>query len=672
MATQDQYIDQLVMTCTQKLQTLDHLQLAHTTRTILQNLLQQDHITIANHNDLLAIPQAVIDSTPRHNTATTPNDINPSGAYQLLQLLSQLIIAEHYSELTNLYNSLHHDEQQSLTLAIHIHPCINSPTGFIDFVSRNGEETQTTRQMLGVTDHTLIGLLNGAYPLPSRPRSVPTSRVLKDLILLDDHDLETVETYSSSQHEIILTDLLNHLNNLFSLNRRGWNPTLQLQSDVMLLLIGQCQYDHKTPSTSIQPQSESAKSRIGLASWSFPDTRSQITIRGTFLDQLLSAAQTILPASPHKDLTSSKDKLSSNTDTIPDFPIDAIPKLDSLIISHPDDYKFVDADVLSNPDLNVIFSWLSMSGLDPQTLDNRLDSLNNKTGLLTKTLCSWSYDSLPILEDKVVLFRNAAQKSGEPGHDDLFKEIIMNENNLYTEQMSNNDPFAAPRFRRGFDSAIDRALTNGYSILFSENEDTPTPSSIPELEDRVVKLRNYNDGGNGVSLRDGLIQLLHNVYLAPCGYDSYKSIINHWEPGDLDIVDVALVVVVKMVFTKAMGKALAEFIPFEVVDKLTDLAVDVCYDWYDSGTKEISKEVFHKDLESNALFYEMHEALASTPSGLELTEAFKKIDGVVWRYIKDLLTMGICTAPNEMPVDFARENLIIEFQNRLNDAILDV
>ena len=672
MATQDQYIDQLVMICTQKLQTLDHLQLAHTTRTILQNLLQQDHITITNHNDLLAIPQAVIDSAPGYTTATTLNDINPSGAYQLLQLLSQLIIAEHYSELTNLYNSLHHDEQQSLTLAIHIHPCINSPTGSIDFVSRNGEETQTTRQMLGVTDHTLIGLLNGAYPLPSRPRSIPTYRVLKDLILLDDHDLETVETYSSSQHEIILTDLLNHLNNLFSLNRRGWNPTLQLQSDVMLLLIGQCQYDHKTPLTSIQPQSESAQSRIGLASWSFPDTRGQITIRGTFLDQLLSTTQIILPASPHKDLTSGKDKLSSNTDAIPDFPIDAIPKLDSLIISHPDDYKFVDADVLSNPDLNVIFSWLSMSGLDPQTLDNRLDSLNNKTGLLTKTLCSWSYDSLPILEDKVVLFRNAAQKSGEPGHDDLFKEIIMNENNLYTEQMSNNDPFAAPRFRRGFDSAIDRALTNGYSILFSENEDTPTPSSIPELEDRVVKLRNYDDGGNGVSSRDGLIQLLHNVYLAPCGYDSHRSIIDHWEPSDLDIVDVALVVVVKMVFTKAMGKALAEFIPFEVVDKLTDLAVDVCYDWYDSGTKEISKEVFHKDLESDALFYEMHEALASTPSGLELTEAFGKINGVVWRYIKDLLTMGICTVSNGMPVDFTRESLIIEFQNRLNDAILDV
>lgn len=668
MATQDQYIDQLVMICTQKLQTLDHLQLAHTTRTILQNLLQQDHITITNHNDLLAIPQAVIDSAPGYTTATTLNDINPSGAYQLLQLLSQLIIAEHYSELTNLYNSLHHDEQQSLTLAIHIHPCINSPTGSIDFVSRNGKETQTTRQMLGVTDHTLIGLLNGAYPLPSRPRSIPTYRVLKDLILLDDHDLETVETYSSSQHEIILTDLLNHLNNLFSLNRRGWNPTLQLQSDVMLLLIGQCQYDHKTPLTSIQPQSESAKSRIGLASWSFPDTRSQITIRGTFLDQLLSAAQIILPASPHKDLTSSKDKLSSNTDAIPDFPIDAIPKLDSLIISHPDDYKFVDADVLSNPDLNVIFSWLSMSGLDPQTLDNRLDSLNNKTGLLTKTLCSWSYDSLPILEDKVVLFRNAAKKSGESSHDDLFKEIIMNESNFYTEQMSNNDPFATPRFRRGFDPAIDRALTNGYSILFSENEDTPTPSSIPELEDRVVKLRNYDDGGNGVSSRDGLIQLLHNVYLAPCGYDSHRSIIDHWEPGDLDIVDVALVVVAKMVFTKA----LAEFIPFEVVDKLTDLAVDVCYDWYDSGTKEISKEVFHKDLESDALFYEMHEALASTPSGLELTEAFGKIDGVVWRYIKDLLTMGICTVPNGMPVDFTRESLIIEFQNRLNDAILDV
>lgn len=58
--------------------------------------------------------------------------------------------------------------------------------------------------------------------------------------------------------------------------------------------------------------------------------------------------------------------------------------------------------------------------------------------------------------------------------------------------------------------------------------------------------------------------------------------------------------------------------------------------------------------------YEMHEALASTPSGLELTEAFGKIDGVVWRYIKDLLTMGICTAPNGMPVDFARESLIIE------------
>lgn len=658
------------MICTQKLQTLDHPQLAHTTRTILQNLLQQDHITITNHNDLLAIPQAVIDSAPGYTTATTLNDINPSGAYQLLQLLSQLIIAEHYSELTNLYNSLHHDEQQSLTLAIHIHPCINSPTGSIDFVSRNGEETQTTRQMLGVTDHTLIGLLNGAYPLPSRPRSVPTSRVLKDLILLDDHDLETVETYSSSQHEIILTDLLNHLNNPFSLNRRGWSPTLQLQSDVMLLLIGQCQYDHKTSSTSIQPQSESAQSRIGLASWSFPDTRSQITIRGTFLDQLLSTAQIILPASPHKDLTSSKDKLSSNTDAIPDFLIDAIPKLDSLIISHPDDYKFVDADVLSNPDLNVIFSWLSMSGLDPQTLDNRLDSLNNKTGLLTKTLCNWSYESLPILENKV-LFRNAAQKSREPGHDDLFKNIIMNENNFYTEQMSNNDQFAASRSRMRFGADIDSALTNGCSILFSENEDTPTPSSIPELEARVVKLRNSDDDGNGVSSRDGLM-LLHNVYLAPCGYDSYRSIINHWESGDLDIVDVTLVAVVKMVFTKAMGKALAEFIPFEVVDKLTDLAVDVCYDWYDSGTKEASKEVFHKDLESDALFYEIHEALASTPSGLELTEAFRKIDGAVWRYIKNLLTMGICAAPNGMPVDFTRENLIIEFQNRLNDAILDV
>lgn len=670
MATQDQHINQLVTICTHKLQTLDSLQLAHTTRTILQNLLQQDHITITNHNDLLAIPQAVIDSTPGHTTATTLNDIKSSGAYRLLQLLSQLIIAEHYSELTNLYNSLHHDEQQSLTLAIR--PCIDSPTESIDFVSRNGKETQTTRQMLGVTDHTLIGLLNGAYPLPGRPRSIPTSRVLKDLLLLDDHDLETVETYSSSQHEIILTDLLNHLNNLFSLNRRGWDSTIQLQSDVMVLLIGQCQYDHKIPSTSIQPQSESANPRLGLTSWSFPDTRSQITIRGTFLDQLLSTAQTILPASPHKDLTSSKVKLLSNTDAKPDFPIDAIPTLDSLIISHPDDYKFVDADVLSNPDLNVIFSWLSMSGLDPQTLDNRLDSLNNKTGLLTKTLCSWSYDSLPILENKVVLFRNAAQKSWESGHDDLFKEIIMNENNLYTEQMSNNDQFAASRSRMRFGADIDSALTNGYSILFSENEDTPTPSSISELEARVVKLRNYDDGGNGVSSRDGLIQLLHNVYLAPCGYDSYRSIIDHWEPGDLDIVDVALVAVVKMVFTEAMGRALAEFIPFEVVDKLTDLAVNVCYDWYDSGTKEISKKVFHKDLESDALFYEIHEALASTPSGLELTEAFKKIDGVVWRYIKDLLTMGICTVPNGMPVDFTRENLIIEFQNRLNDAILDV
>lgn len=509
MATQDQHIDQLVITCTQKLQTLNPLQLAHTTRMILQNLLQQDHITITNHNDLLAIPQAVIDSAPGHTTATTSNGITSSGAYQLLQLLSQLIIAEHYSELTNLYNSLHHDEQQSLALTIH--PCIDSSAGSIDFVSCNGKETQTMRQALVSTDHTLTGLLNGAYPLPDRPRSIPMSRVLKDLILLDDHDLETVETYSSSQHEIILTDLLNHLNNIFSLNCGGWNSTLQLQSDVMLLVIGQCQYKHKTPSTSIQPQSGSAKSRIGLASWSFPDTRSQITIRGTFLDQLLSAAQTILPASPHKDLISSKVKLSSNTDVIPDFPIDTIPKLDSLIISHPDDYKFVDADVLSNPDLNVIFSWLSMSGLDPQTLDNKLDSLNSKTGLLTKTLCSWSYDSLPILEDKVVLFRNAAKKSGESSHDDLFKAIIMNESNFYTEQMSNNDPFATPRFRRGFDPAIDRALTNGYSILFSENEDTPTPSSIPELEDRVVKLRNYDDGGNGVSSRDGLIQLLHNV-----------------------------------------------------------------------------------------------------------------------------------------------------------------
>ena len=306
-----------------------------------------------------------------------------------------------------------------------------------------------------------------------------------------------------------------HINQL-ALNREGWShDILQLQSDALLLVISQCQYDHK---------------------------------------------------------------------------IDAIPKLDSLIISHPDDYKFVDADVLSNPDLNVIFSWLSMSGLDPQTLDNRLDSLNNKTGLLTKTLCNWSYESLPILENKV-LFRNAAQKSREPGHDDLFKNIIMNENNFYTEQISNNDQFAAFRSRMRFGADIDSALTNGYSILFSENEDTPTPLSIPELEARVVKLRNSDDDGNGVSSRDGLIQLLHNVYLAPCGYDSYRSIINHWEPGDLDIVDVTLVAVVKMVFTEAMGRALAEFIPFEVVDKLTDLAVNVCYDWYDSGTKEISKKV---------------------------------------------------------------------------------
>lgn len=667
MTTQDQHINQLVTTCTLKLQTLDSLQLAHTTRTILQNLLQQDHITIANHNDLLAIPQAVIDSAPGRTTATTPIDINSSGAYQLLQLLSQLIIVEHYSELTNLYNSLHHDEQQSLALTIH--PCIESSTGSIDFVLCNGKETQTMRQTLDATDHTLTGLLNEAYPLPDRPRSIPTSRVLKDLILLDDHDLETVETYSSSHHEIILTDLLNHLNSIYALNRGGWSPILKLQSDVMLLVISQCQYDHKTPLTSIQPQSGSAKSRIGLTSWSFPDTRSQITIRGIFLEPILFAAQIILPASPHKDLTSSKVKLSSNTDAIPDSPIDAIPTLDSLIILHPGDYKFVDPDILSNPDLNlnVIFSWLSMSGLDPQTLDNRLDSLNNKTGLLTKTLCNWSYESLPILENKV-LFRNAAQKSREPGHDDLFKNIIMNENNFYTEQISNNDQFAA----MGFGADINSALTNGYSILFSENEDTPTPSSIPELEARVVKLRNSDDDGNGVSSRDGLIQLLHNVYLAPCGYDSYRSIINHWEPGDLDIVDVTLVAVVKMVFTEAMGRALAEFIPFEVVDKLTDLAVNVCYDWYDSGTKEISKDVFHKDLESDALFYEIHEALASTPSGLELTEAFKKIDGVVWRYIKDLLTIGICTVPNGMPVDFARENLIIEFQNRLNDAILDV
>lgn len=669
MVTQDQHIDQLVTICTHKLQTIDSLQLAHTTRTILQNLLQQDHITITNHNDLLAIPQAVIDSTPGHTAATTLNDINSSGAYRLLQLLSQLIIAEHYSELTNLYNSLHHDEQQSLALTIH--PCIESSTGSIDFVLCNGEETQTMRQTLDATDHTLTGLLNEAYPLPDRPRSIPTSRVLKDLILLDDHDLETVETYSSSHHEIILTDLLNHLNSIFALNRGGWSPILQLQSDVMLLVISQCQYDHKTPLTSIQPQSGSAKSRIDLTSWSFPDTSSQITIRGIFLEPILFAAQIILPASPHKDLTSSKVKLSSNTDAIPDSQIDAIPTLDSLIILHPGDYKFVGPDILSNPDLNVIFSWLSMSGLDPQTLDNRLDSLNNKTGLLTKTLCNWSYESLPILENKV-LFRNAAQKSREPGHDDLFKNIIMNENNFYTEQINNNDQFAASRSRMRFGADIDSALTNGYSILFSENEDTPTPSSISELEARVVKLRNSDDDGNGVSSRDGLIQLLHNVYLAPCGYDSYRSIINHWEPGDLDIVDVTLVVVVKMFFTEAMGRALAEFIPFEVVDKLTDLAVNVCYDWYDSGTKEISKKLFHKDLESDALFYEIHEALASTPSGLELTEAFKKIDGVVWRYIKDLLTMGICTAPNGMPMDFARENLIIEFQNRLNDAILDV
>ena len=671
MVTQDQHIDQLVTICTHKLQTLDSLQLAHTTRTILQNLLQQDHITIANHNDLLAIPQAVIDSAPGHTTATTPNDINSSGAYQLLQLLSQLIIVEHYSELTNLYNSLHHDEQQSLALTIH--PCIESSTGSIDFVLCNGKETQTMRQTLDATDHTLTGLLNEAYPLSDRPRSISTSRVLKDLILLDDHDLETVETYSSSHHEIILTDLLNHLNNIYALNRGGWSPILQLQSDVMRLVISQCQYDPKTPLTSIQPQSGSAKSRIGLTSWSFPDTRSQITIRGIFLEPILFAAQIILPASPHKDLTSSKVKLSSNTDAIPDSPIDAIPTLDSLIILHPGDYKFVDPDILSNPDLNlnVIFSWLSMSGLDPQTLDNRLDSLNNKTGLLTKTLCNWSYELLPILENRV-LFRNAAQKSREPGHDDLFKNIIMNENNFYTEQISNNDQFAASRSRMRFGADIDSALTNGYSILFSENEDTPTPSSIPELEARVVKLRNSDDDGNGVSSRDGLIQLLHNVYLAPCGYDSYRSIINHWEPGDLDIVDVTLVAVVKMVFTEAMGRALAEFIPFEVVDKLTDLAVNVCYDWYDSGTKEISKKLFHKNLESDALFYEIHEALASTPSGLELTEAFKKIDGVVWRYIKDLLTIGICTVPNGMPMDFARENLIIEFQNRLNDAILDV
>ena len=665
MVTQDQHIDQLVTICTHKLQTLDSLQLAHTTRTILQNLLQQDHITIANHNDLLAISQAAIDSAPGHTTATTPNDFNFSGVYQLLQLLSQLIIAEHYSELTNLYNSLHHDEQQSLALTIH--PCIESSTGSIDFVLCNGEETQTMRQTLDATDHTLTGLLNEAYPLPNRPRSIPTSRVLKDLILLDDHDLETVETYSSSHHEIILTDLLNPINNIFALNHEGWShDILQLQSDALLLVISQCQYDHKTPSTSIRPQSGSANPRLGLTSWSFPDTRRQIIIREIFLEPLF-AAQIILPASPHKDLTSSKVKLSSNTDAIPDSQIDAIPMLDSLTISRPGDYKFVDPDILSNPDLNVIFSWLSMSGLDPQTLDNRLDSLNNKTGLLTKTLCNWSYESLPILDNRV-LFRNAAQKSREPGHDDLFKNIIMNENNFYTEQISNNDQFAA----MGFGTDINSALTNGYSILFSENEDTPTPSSIPELEARVVKLRNSDDDGNGVSSRDGLIQLLHNVYLAPCGYDSYRSIINHWESGDLDIVDVTLVAVVKMVFTEAMGRALAEFIPFEVVDKLTDLAVNVCYDWYDSGTKEISKKLFHKNLESDALFYEIHEALASTPSGPELTETFKKIDGVVWRYIKDLLTMGICTVPNGMPVDFARENLIIEFQNRLNDAILDV
>ena len=62
---------------------------------------------------------------------------------------------------------------------------------------------------------------------------------------------------------------------------------------------------------------------------------------------------------------------------------------------------------------------------------------------------------------------------------------------------------------------------------------------------------------------------------------------------------------------------------------------------------------------------EVGEALAFTPSGLELTEAFKKIDGVVWSYIKDLLTMGICTVPNRMPVDFARENLIIEIPEQI-------
>lgn len=183
-----------------------------------------------------------------------------------------------------------------------------------------------------------------------------------------------------------------HINQL-ALNREGWShDILQLQSDALLLVISQCQYDHK---------------------------------------------------------------------------IDAIPKLDSLIISHPDDYKFVDADVLSNPDLNVIFSWLSMSGLDPQTLDNRLDSLNNKTGLLTKTLCNWSYESLPILENKV-LFRNAAQKSREPGHDDLFKNIIMNENNFYTEQISNNDQFAASRSRMRFGADIDSALTRLLHPLLRE------------------------------------------------------------------------------------------------------------------------------------------------------------------------------------------------------------
>lgn len=681
MQTQDQYIGQLAIICAQKLQTLNSHQLAYTTQTILQNLLNQDHVTITNHQDLLTIPQTILNAHPSSTTPTIQLQSQSGNHYQLLKLLACLIITKHYTELTHLYDTSASNGPISLGLTLHL-PLPYSPetsittqrdTGRAKFTFTRNCHNQMITQRFPSSDN-LINLLEYSYPL-FNPHPQPLPKILKDLILLDKHDLKTIEDYSTSQHAFVLTNLLEcfhqqYFTDILIHNHKERGLTPQLESDTMVLLINQCLSAHEEPLDSSSTRSI-VDQNFTSDSWRLPDTSGSITLRGSFLDQLIATAEATLPVSPHKDLLSSKVKSSSTMNDY-DFPVDTIIPLDNLIIPNPShEYQFVDADVLSTTDFDGIFSWLSMSGLDQQSLGNRLDSLNKRTGLLTKMLCKWSYESLPVLENKN-LFKNTVQKmEAEDYHDyrnDLFKALLIEENDFYTEQMNHNDPFAMSRFRRNFGGVIDRGLANGYSVLFSESNDTPTPSSIVELEARIASFRELTEEGV-VPSGDGLVQLLHNVYLAPCGYDSYEAIKNHWESGDLDIVDVALMVLVKLIFTKTIEKTLADSMTIEVINKFTELAVDVCYDWYDSDIKGSSKSLFHEDLEADGLFYEMHSALTSTVSGLKLTEAFRKIDDVIWSYIKDLLVMRIC-ASNETPVDFIRENLILDFQNRLNDKIL--